>query len=415
MPLPSKKTPCRHGSKPGRGLCRAAAAVSALAAGSLAQEPSRFIGLTRGVPYVAQQSPRDCLGLTCDAGPIFGQPNLNPFAGGAAFDMNLGGLWVSNGTLVALMDPETCRPLCVPFPAPVEGMVSGIAVNERAGLVFVSTTSNLIYAFQDQCPWPPAAPCQVPFPAGFVVGGLACNDRDSTLLIAASNPALPGSGSLAVARAGAPCAVLCRVPVGQCNGQQLGPIVGCAFDPCIEACYVTDGLRTSSFLRRSDCVFEHGGCCETLDLPTPDRLTGLCVRPRRAVRIGQPCTSAPCAACVPVHGAETTAFPGNGRYALTLTNAPAGSVGFLALALTACLSTGFPISCSTFHALPTLVFLGPTPMGGNTGCTGAGRVTVGIPLDYALCGVELASQFYLLCPGAGDGLSNCLTSTVTGS
>ena len=106
---------------------------------------------------------------------------------------------------------------------------------------------------------------------------------------------------------------------------------------------------------------------------------------------------------------------GNSAFGITLTGAPANyTTSVLAIGLGTCSSTGLnlgfceTVRVSTTAPSPILLFFGPAKP--STGTCGASAVLPApLPLDIALCKLEVAIQWLVGCKGSpvGHAMTNC--------
>lgn len=387
-----------------------------VAAGVSAQPT--VIGLTANIQAVAQQDMATCRVRACNIMALLGGPSGNPFDGGTAVDMRRGGVWVTNGVRVAMVDADSCTVMCPPFTPVVGGTITGLAMHEPSGNVYALTTAGSLYTISATCPWQVITRCPLSqvIPTGWVAAGLAISDPGNHIFIAAADPASPGSATVFVTNITNPCTPICRIPASRCGSVAMGVPTGAAFDPCTNMLYVTDGRFTTEIrVAVANCQFTFARCCPNSN-PNNDPYIGLCVLPTPSTSTGRGCTQAPCAACTPTHTVSTMPYPGNPAFNLALANAPANSIGYLLMGQGPCQAVGIPFSCDALRTIPLWGAFGPIAMGGAAGCTGAGNLPIGIPNNYGLCGLQVATQWAVFCSGfAGTGLSNCVTWTISGS
>ncbi|MEZ5966473.1 MAG: hypothetical protein R3F56_21735 [Planctomycetota bacterium] len=374
------------------------------------------IGLTANIQAISQQDMNTCQTQSCNV-TLLGGSTGNPWDGGTAVDMTRGGVWVTNGVRVAMVNPDTCAVMCPPFTPTVGGTITGLAMHEPSGNIYALTTANALYTIAATCPWQIITRCPLAqvIPAGWVAAGLAVSDPGDYIFIAAADPAVPGTATVFVTTVANPCTPICRIPASRCGGNPMGVPTGAGFDPCTNMLYVTDGRFTTEI--RVDvptCQFTFARCCRNNN-PNGDPYIGLCFMPARSTSTGRGCTQAPCALCTPTHTVSTVPYPGNPAFNLLLSGAPSGGVGYLLMGQGPCQAVGIPFSCDALRTLPLWGAFGPVPLGGGGGCTGSGSVPIGIPNNYGLCGLQVATQWYVICPTGGSGLSNCVTWTISGS
>lgn len=410
---------------------RSATLVVALTAAVplFAQTQPRLIGVATNPALAAAQNLRQdmatCLTKVCTV-PL--PPPPTPNAGGTAYDASLAAVWETTGLIIGLFDPNTCAPICPPFPiSPLinNNVATGLALNESTRTLWVSDNTNRIYQFgravTAPCNLIPITSCPTPFiPAGMTIGGLATSDVQNLVYYSASVfGGGPPNNIVYIANQNTPCAPICKFPLQGCGPVALGPITGLAYDDCKGVMWATDGFtEVAVIVGPPNCVPNVVQCCQ---VPGPERYIGLCIQPSQAVPTGVSCTAPPCPIC-PTMTHNTIGDPalGNPFFALTLDNAPAGVPSLLCINAGACLAAGIPIPpfCGPLRvALPGIITLG-FPTGGGVGCSGQVTVGVPVPLNPALCGIPLSSQFLVVCPTAalvGTGVSNCLSWMVSGT
>ena len=392
-----------------------------------AQTRPGLIGLTNTPPSILRQA-FDCQSERCD--PAFPATTARA-AGGTAYDAILGAVWVTNGTTLAAFEAGGCRTVCTPRPVPLPNNVlaTGLAVNERARVLVITDSANVIHQFPLACPLGPRnAACDVTplLPAGHVLGGVATDDVNDHVLYAASNfgAANPNNLILVARRANA-CQPHCRIPVPSCGTAPLGPITGLAFDPCAFVIWATDGLQTVGMRydpSTTTCQTHAVQCCR-LPATLAQRYVGLCIEPSSATPEGRNCQNGICPSCpLMAHTAIGDAALGNPAFALELSSAPANAQTWIVVGAGACAPNGplLPPICGPILVplRPAPIVVGPIPTGGTVGCTGSALVRVPIPLDRSICGAVLSSQFLGLCttgPAFGTFVSNCLSWAVTGT
>ena len=417
-------------------IARPLSALTLLALGCAlpAQTKSMLVGLTRNTPLLVRQS-LDCAAQTCRPALPTPMPPVMPEAGGAAYDATRSGVWLSDGFRVILVDADDCRTLCQPFAAPVSqrSLATGLAFDETKDVLWLSDSANALTQCKAGCPATQVSRCQLTnLPTGHVLAGLASDDVRGLLFYAASafnTPAIQPS-VVYVAKMGDPCNPFCKVQLTSCGTNPLGPVTGLGFDPCTNLLYATDGRQTLAVkLDVGNCTFSVVQCCGGV-LPVNDPYVGLDVLPSRATSSGKSCLSTVCGSCTTVPMQHTTIGDptlGNPAFGLALTSTPNDSAvnqvrAFLLVGDGPCTSPGIvvPPLCG-----PILVPLKPTPpvvLGpftpqGTSGCDGAVRVKVPVPVNASLCGIPLSSQFVVTCSrqlAVGMSVSNCLSWMVSG-
>lgn len=409
------------------GTLRLAAVAAATALSLPGQTRPGLIGLTNTPPAIIRQA-YDCQIERCD--PAFPATTAR-VAGGTAYDAILGAVWVTNGTTIAAYDSRGCRTVCAPQPLvlPNDAVATGLAVNERARVMVVTDSTNVVHQYPLSCPLGASTVrCSLAaaLPVGHVIGGVATDDVNDHVLVAASSFTAANAGNvILVARRANACQPHCRIPVPSCGPTALGPITGLAFDPCANVIWATDGVQTVGlrYSAATPCQVTEIQCCR-LPATTAMRYVGLCIEPSQAQGEGRNCQNGICANCpLMAHTAIGDAALGNPGFALELSAAPANAQTWLIVGAGACDANGplIPPICGPILVpyrpiLPIVV--GPIPTGGTVGCTGSALVRVPIPLDRTLCGAVLSSQYLGLCtagPAFGTFVSNCLSWMVSGT
>lgn len=410
--------------------CLAAAVL--LAPVGRAQTPPNLIGLTSTNSWLIKQdqTAAGCPAARCVTGlpatPVTGQP-----AGGTACDANRHGVWITNGTELRFVDSNSCVDLCNPIQLAglVGSIATGLAFHEPTDTLWIVDARSRFYRFQPLltatgCILQGGLVCDASnvHPAGHQIAGLAVDDVTGNLYYTASNftAAVPAN-FLVVAPQANPCAPVCRIPFQQCGANPLLAIRGAGYDPCRRVVWLTDGLQTAAYrVDLAQCVMQNIACC-TLNLPTTDIYVGLCVRPSESTSVGASCTNPPCANCPNMRHTTSWAAIG-GVLAFDLHDAPAPSQVVLALGFGPCQTpgVGLPFLCA-----PIRIFLGPPPpiFAGafavpGVGCGGQRTVRVRVPLDVALCGAPLSSQYIVGCVSGGNvgfGITNCVDTQISGS
>ena len=403
----------------------AAAAAAAAVQGLPAQTPVRLVGITDTTPLLVVQDPATCNATRCPPG--FAPALAHPAAGGTAHDSRSGSVWVSNGALLARFELD-CKASCPAVPAPSligpNAFVTGLACNERQGILFMTQHPPAITTLKATCPVPQGTTCRPTYvPTGHVIGGAATSDLLDLLFVSTSDfsAAAGPSNMVYVSRQGDPCNAFCRFEVKTCGtAAAIGPITGLAFDDCKRVLYATDGMRTAAMhFDLASCAVRPLQCCPN---PAGERLIGLCLVPSKATSLGKSCNARPCPAC-PAMAHVTNGDPalGNVAFALQLQDAPANAQAIMLLNVGPCTAPGVlsPPLCAPLLVPPAgWAVVGPLGTGGVGGCTGSASIGLPIPLNASLCGWTLSSQYLVVCSspvGVGFGTSNCLSWTISGS
>lgn len=373
----------------------------------LAQSEPVRIGITAQGPTVLEQDD-NCRVRACPLtiAPIGAQATA---AGGTAFDATVGGVWVSNGIEIVLVDGESCRELCPPQRLLADrAFITGLAVYEPGRQLVVTDSANRVHLYPLDCPLP-ARPqtCSLAaqLPANHTLGGVAVDDVTGTLYLSSANlgaPANPGN-LLWVTSISAPCQPRCFGRIPDCGTTPLVPVHGVAFDGCTGSVWITDGLRQVELrVDPRTCSIRELRCCSG---GFTDPLAGLCILPGDSLVQGPGCVARPCRACPsPTHVLGGAPLLGNPAFELRGEGLPVGSSAFAVLNAGRCQAPGssVPGLCGPLlmsFATPPIV-LGPVPVTGAAFCDGAARIPVPIPADPLLCDLVLCSQLLGLCPAA---------------
>ncbi len=403
------------------------AALTLLGTTALAQSPVRLIGNTLAGPSnVLTQDFATCAVTQC-ASPLPGL-TLKP-AGGTAFDATQSIVWISTGPTLAAVDPDTCKVVCPPHVPPgisPNEQISGLACNERTGMLIATTTANNIILWKLSCPISSQIlKCNVTpaLPTGHTLSGIACDDVRNEVIYASGDWINGiGGGMFFVAPLTSPCTPICKFGSRTCGTSTLmGVVAGVAYDPCKQIVWWTDGFYESGLAyNRNNCAVTPTLCCK---LPGNDRYCGLCIRPSHAAPSGKNCTDATFCPSCPGMQHVTIGDPtiGNASFGLALQNAPTGGFAWLFLNGGPCTPPGIfsPPLCAGLQVglVPAPWMLGPFPMGGTPPCGGSHSITFSIPPSPILCGATLSSQYLGLCKMGVVSffVSNCLSWTITGS
>lgn len=397
----------------------------ACAASIPAQTTPELIGITAATPLLRSRDMGSCAERAC--APVGFPPMAShPAAGGSAYDPTRGGVWISDGTMIACSDPDDCRYLCPPLPLPLpRAFVSGLAVNEIRGRLVVSDTASMIHVYPLSCPLgAPLFSCPASVPSGHTIGGIATADVLDLVIWSSSDfsGAAPPGNLLYVAPFGRPCSPICSTPLPRCGGVAMGPIHGVAYDQCTRTVWVTDGFKTLGLtLDPSTCALTPTHCCPA---GGTEPFIGLCVMPSRGTVVGRACLHPACGPCTPTTGIGTVGDPaiGNPAFTVTLDGAPLGVPSWLMLSLGGpCSSAGTrpPAPwCGLLHidlVLPPIL-VGPVTTTGSSTCGGSASTTIPIPASLSLCGLHGCAQWIGICRGGSGGLlSPALSFAISGT
>jgi len=217
-------------------------------------------------------------------------------------------------------------------------------------------------------------------------------------------------------------------------------ITGLAYDSCTDRLFLTDGRLTvygqlpislNKTSNKVECgapiaggkkAFKIEGCCAN-NLAAAEKYTGLALLPKRRGNMGTSCSTKACNSC-PNMAAGTRGDPilGNSAFGITLTGAPSNyTASALAIGLGTCSSTGLELGfCETVRVStkpsPILLFFGPAkPATGTCGATAL--LPAPVPLDIALCKLEVSIQWLVECKGSpvGHAMTNCHSFRFSGN
>lgn len=357
--------------------------------------------------------------------------NANAIAGGAAYDPRQQALWACDDRTLELFRLGDCKPLCQTTPQRQGSLtISGLAISDRRRLMFQLETAPGTAVLETYdlraCPPGQAAlrPCSVPIAAAAVAAGLAFDEARELLYVSSSERLLGGYRHLLhVLQLGAtaPCGqFVCTVQFTDCSPSLSGAaITGLAYESCSQLLYATTGTvtRTLRLVDPLHCNVQDLGCCNSQG--PGGFFAGIDVVPGWSRQDhGTSCLGTPCPSCPAMRGDLAGGDPslGNQEFAAALNSAPAGGQAFLLLGAGPC-TAGLPLPflCGPVFPAPAPLLVVPAPLSG-TGCLGAARVPLPIPVDPGLCGGTLCSQWLVLCAGAGGaGASNAVQFTIAGS
>ncbi len=387
-----------------------------LAAALPAQTGGRLLGLTEQIPSILNTDVGACVQTSC---ALAGFPAATaPSHGGAAYDATTRGLWITNGLVIGRVDPRGgCAEVCSVAPIPrvsASNPATGLAHSAATQQLFVTDASNNILIFRTSgCALSFVSRCAITPPVGEVLSGAACDDSTGTLFYCTADPTGAG-GTVFAAPLSDPCNPFCRIPLDRCAMIPLTGLTGLAYDACQKTLYVAGRIIVQLRFDRGSCAFTGSRCCVSA---SNDPMVGLGWMPPTEASVGTSCTAGACTSCpAMVHALRGDPVVGSASFRVTLENAPAGAVAFLALGAGACTPPGLslPSFCGPILAPvgPTTTVFGPVPAVGSTGCTGVAALSLRIPANPSLCGAPLGSQMIGLC-GTGTLVSNCLSWQVS--
>ncbi|MEE2886074.1 MAG: hypothetical protein VX951_01470 [Planctomycetota bacterium] len=395
------------------------------------------VGITATSPILLRQdlSSANCAMKKC--APASFEKQVARHAGGSAYDSRRRGVWNTNGSLLANIDPYTgkcdyiCKPQPIPFPPDpsVRHYATGLAYVDSGarqssnkvppGWLFVSYNSNYIARLNVLRCSVDGKFCKLQLPRGSVIAGLATDDVGRRLYIGvvqANNTNL----ILVTDLDGSWCNPICKsIPPGCNPNLPMGPLTGLAFDSCSHSLIITDGKLTTRYaISAGGCTLRPLGCCPN----TADPFTGLCLLPNTDIHsVGNSCSTKACESC-PTMRAELLGDPvlGNPYFGLGLREAPnKASTAILAIGLGACSSPGINLGFCTNILVPFPPILNFFPLSPITtpGCNRSVSVPYSVPLNPNLCGLRASFQWLVICKGKpmGIGVTNCVDFMFAGS
>ena len=396
-------------------------ALATLTAAAAAQTPNNLIGLTRATPIVNQRNHNACLQMPFCNPPGFPPALPQPYAGGTGWDPIRNGVWISNGALLAEVDPNGCNYICPPAPAPLvtpNAVVTGLEEVESLNEVWMLDSLGNLYRLSYSCPPAPLAVCNtgLPLTPTNATGGLAVDECNRLVFYSYSNWTT-GATMLFVATIGLPCAPFMNIPVPGCAVPLRG-VTGLAVDGCRQVLYLTDGVTTIGWsynvLPGPVVAFGALNCC-VLPPPVPgDTFVGLAVRSGGATSNLLTCANGACPVCPMIHTLRNSPNLGNAQFGLDLNGAPLGSLFWCIIGVGPCMPAGPvpPPFCGPFFTGPTLGTLGPSITPPGVGCGGFATFNLPLPVIPSFCGAVLSSQVVGICPAGGligTTMSNCLS------
>lgn len=395
-----------------------AAVLAGFVAHATAQAPSRIVGLTRVSPLVLAQDTLTCAQSQCTPAGLPAPPATSPWVGGTAYDSNTRGLWVSNGLLIAKVDPRNaCAPQCPVLPMPnttPNNPVTGLAYYEPTNTLYVTDQSNTIrwYTVGGGCQLSLVNRCIAPIPAGDVLTGCATDDETGQIFYCAVTPGSPG-GRVYVAQIGSPCTPFCNFTVVNCGVNPMGPLLGLAYDACTDRLWVTDGRFTVglSFNPITCTVLGQVQCCTN----TLEPYIGLDVLANSETSAGASCTVPTCPACPTMqHRLPSDPYVGNAAFKLDLVNAPGATTAILFFNVGPCGPPVFspPLCAGLRVPLPGFSWTIPSTGGTAGSCNGSVSFNFPIPANPSLCGLPCCTQYVGVCPPLSFYVSNALGWTI---
>lgn len=407
------------------------AAAALATAGSLSAQSQQLLGMTQNIPAVQQHDQGACQPTQLCPLPFAPAPFL---AGASAWDGTNSWLWVTDGFNLGAVEENNCIPVCPPQPSILPAPTSGLAVFERAQLLYELDLAGNIAQYQLGCPLVPGPVCTINslLNPAFQFTSLASDDARDLLFIGCTEPT-SGANVIQIASLSNPCNPFAIFQMGACpttTAPGFRLLTGLAADSCKQVLYATDGFTTQELVYNipgppPTIGFMLVNCCSLLPtLPTVplDPYAGLAIKPLPARRVGQPCATGACLPCVPQIQELSDPVLGNPAYTVAMVNAPANATGWLGFNLGTCSAPGTPIPpfCAPI-LLPltaTFTLVGPVGTGGTPGnCDGTVSSTGPIPLNPALCGLQFSAQGIVFCAnaaGTGTAVTSCMTTTFQG-
>lgn len=416
-------------------LFAAALVLPFFATMATAQVEAQVAGLTRNNSALRFQ------GVNCSPLNLGCSTNLPAaslaWAGGTAYDAGTGEFWVSEGNVLARVNPRGCGVSCGPYPAPTLGnaVVTGIEVLERTDELLVLDSAGTLntLSLSGSCGNPQfISSCATGLHqvGQRVTSGLGADESRNLLFISYTNFAT-GDNSIAIVHLPTTCTPFAIRPLPTC-GTPFGSVRGLTVDSCGHTLLVTDGVRLMSVhyffdLTTMSMTFGTPECCPLLTTNL-DPYVGLALRPSPGERVGQACSGGACHPCPMNHQLLTGSVIGNSNLLFHLDGAQGNSWTWLGLGYGHCSNSGpviyplcGPLLLGGGAVTPAPLVAGPYPIaGGPTPCGGSATVVVDFPYDLAFCGTDWSSQFISLCFGPigttqfGTAMSNCLSWTVIG-
>lgn len=406
---------------------RSLAALFGLAAAVVAQTQPHLVGITRNTPQLHHRDHANCTVLAnC---PPLGFPNavtLPPYAGGTAWDPTRSGAWITNGQVLAKVD-DNCNYVCplVPilFPNP-NTVITGLEVVESLTELWMTDNTGMLHRYTLGCPPFPIGACNtglVPQQPNWSTSGLAVDEGLGLVFIAYAD-FVTQTNLIVVSQLANPCVPLQRIPVAAPCTIPFRAITGLAVNWCARVLYATDGVNTIGMDYAPGfplVTINNTTCCLPNGVTEP--MIGLAVRPGRPTRFGQPCASGACLPCAMTHQLINDPNLGNFQFALSVNNAPSGSLAWVLIGAGPCTAPGtvVPPLCGPVFLPTVLGSLGPMPAIGTGGCTGNAVFNMGLPVIPSLCGQIISSQGVAICSAAtgaiGTAVSNCLTFQLQGN
>lgn len=402
-----------------------ALAAATLASAVVAQTPNNLIGLTRSTPILDQRDHVTCTPMPFCAPAIPPAPAV-PYAGGTAWDPIRNAAIISNGFLLATVDPNTCAMLCPPIPAPTvspNAMVTGLEMVESQNQIWQLDSFGALTRLTHTCPPTVISVCNtgLPLTATMATGGLAVDELNGYVFYGYSD--FSGAvNTVRVATVANPCQIVQIATPAPCGAlPPLRGITGVAVDAGRQVLYLTDGFQTIGWQYAPaglGVTFFGQSCCALPPTIPGDQWIGLAVRSGRETSTGTPCATGSCPACPTSHVLRNSPNLGNGQFALGLDNLPLSSFAVAGIGVGPCLPVGPVVApfCGPIHvALPTITTIGPAFSPAGAGCGASVNFPLPLPNNPVFAGLVLSSQCAIFCAGGGNALSNCISFELQGN
>ncbi len=396
-------------------------AATILAAAAAAQTPDNLIALTRNTPLLYQRDHQSCTMLPFCNPPLPPAPAI-PFAGGTAWDPIRNAAVVSNGFLIAEVDPNTCAVICPPSPAPTvspNAVVTGLEFVETLNQIWMLDSFGALTQMQYACPPVVLSVCNtgLPLTATNATGGLAV-DEVHRIVFYSYTDWVANTNVIHIASMANPCLTTqIVVPFSCLTTTPLRGITGLAADGCRSQLYITDGVQTICWRYAVAAgpvvAFGPQTCC-TLPMPAADPMIGLAVRSGRETSIGSPCANGVCPPCPMIHSLTNSPNLGNAFFQLQLDQAPQNSLIYCAIGLGPCNAVG-PVPapfCGPLLIGPSALTLGPVITPPGAPCSAFVGFTLPLPMNPTFCGIVASSQCLGVCVAGGAlgfSMSNCIS------
>jgi hypothetical protein len=375
---------------------------AALCAPALAPAQSLF-GLDNGtgalpVPRI-HEFQRDCTALAiCDSTSL-ANPIADP-AGGIAYGSCTGNLYTTDGFVLVATD-RACTGICrVAIPLISTSGWTGMAIDEDAGRMYFTDSVHVGYYDFRPCQFGNLVDfCRLPAGLNAPLTGVEIDPSNGSLWVC------DGTGQVAnLVLGGGSCRVrqIFRV---LCPGSTApNSLRGITLDTCHRALFVTDDQGVVITL---DTAGNVQNCCRYARVQPARHLVGLARRPAPARFFGQGCTGPGCAPCQPQIGTSGESMIPNRCFGFTLDQAPFGGTAVLMLNIGGpCVPIPIGLCGPLEIGVPNFFSAGVAIGGGPGACAGQASISLPIPSNFLLCGLQVCGQWIMLCPGGGLGVSD---------